>query len=191
MCRLRFVRPLLSGLSRSAGSGSSKGQDGLNYWLCCCHSLQRQVQPSPQPSLSFHPLRAVQGGSGGSWGPEKAEWGGFPCWTLGYKDALKDACTGPPAGSQPGSHKPCSCKGFPQARGLAFPSSPLEVQSKHPGEQQGLGSHLHNWPLPLSSQPAWGRRAELRQCISHMVHLWGGGRRMMLPQAWKVPCQVE
>lgn len=75
-------------LSRSAGLSSPKGQDGLNYWLCCNYSALRLVirlPALPQPSWPFHP-------HGGEWGGSplpatgalrKASKGGALPWALG------------------------------------------------------------------------------------------------------------
>lgn len=52
--RLKSGRPLLLGLSRSAGLSSLEGQGGLNYWFCCCSGSEAGgclPAPVPGPTL--------------------------------------------------------------------------------------------------------------------------------------------
>lgn len=80
---------------------SPKGQDGLNYWLCCNYAALRLVirlPALPQPSWPFHP----HGG----------EWGGSPLPATG---ALRKASKG---GALPGLWGPsCAASNGREAAG--------------------------------------------------------------------------
>lgn len=69
-------------LSRSAGLGSPKGQDGLNYWLCCNSALRLVIGlPALPPTLpAFPPSRGRMGWvPTGHQGPEEGSKEG-PFW---------------------------------------------------------------------------------------------------------------
>lgn len=164
-------------LSRSAGSGSPEGQDGLNYWLRCHWALRLVIisQPSPSPPGSSTPtgLGGEDPGEPSSCpGPEEGRQKGLLPWALGLL-VQPAAVLGP---SNPGSPNPAYLlsKSFSQGVSMPLPFSAARWPAKEEvlreasllaagpgGQPQGRA------PPSCPHSPAWGSRAALRQRISH------------------------
>lgn len=189
-------------LSRSAGSGSPKGQDGLNYWLHCNSALRLVIisQPSPNPPGFSTPTG--QGGEGpgepsSHHGPGEGRQEGVLPWAPGLlvqpTAVAKVARTHSSVGQQSWVSKsslPSLQILFPRGpHAPALLSCPLAckgggVQGGQPTSSRAWGTGSGPGPSLLPTARAWGRRAALRQRISHFslgaLARWGKGNKAYL-----------